>query len=154
MFNFSKNEFFLITPQSNHVLNKEHKVFLRHLFCRYSFEAFMTVIMQNIVKELSALDYELHTWFCYLRSTPPVCKQNYKNNFRGYFKINLQRASWIYFTFTVIHCRPPLQCPCNGQDCKNKKVVFFYSLRIFICVCYITTRSLCLISIVIKFSGF
>ena len=78
MFNFSKNEFFLITPQSNHVLIKEHKVFLRHLFCRYFFEAFMIVIMQNVVKELSALDYELHTLFCYLRSAPPVCKQNYQ----------------------------------------------------------------------------
>ena len=38
----------------------------------------MIVIMKNIVKELSALDYELHTTFRYLRGTPTVCKQNYK----------------------------------------------------------------------------
>ena len=77
-----------------------------------------------------------------------------RNNFRGYFKIGLQRANWIYFIFTIIHCSSPLQYPCDGQDCKNKKEVFFYNLRIFICVCYILTRSLCLISIVIKFLGF
>ena len=28
MFNFSKNDFFVIIPQSNHVLKKEHKMFL------------------------------------------------------------------------------------------------------------------------------
>ena len=38
----------------------------------------MVVIVKNIVKELSALDYELHTPFSYIRGTPPVCKQNYK----------------------------------------------------------------------------
>ena len=59
MFNFSKNEFFLIIPQSNQALNKEHKVFLGHLFCGYFFEAYETVIMQNVVKELRALDYVL-----------------------------------------------------------------------------------------------
>ena len=64
MFNFSKNDFFLIVPQSNHVLNKEHKAFLRNLFCRYFFEAYLIVIMQNIVKELSALDYMLLIMNC------------------------------------------------------------------------------------------
>ena len=34
--------------------------------------------MKIIEKGLSALDYELHTLFRYLRGTPPVCKQNYK----------------------------------------------------------------------------
>ena len=48
MFNFSKNEFFLVTTQSNHVLNKEHKVFLGYLFCRYYFEAFMIVICKML----------------------------------------------------------------------------------------------------------
>ena len=73
---FSKNDFFLIIPQSNHVLNKEHVLgtFVLEIF----FDAYMIVIMENIVKKLSSLDYELHAPFRYLRGTPPVCKQNYK----------------------------------------------------------------------------
>ena len=76
MFNFFKNDFFLIIYRSNHVLNKEHALgtFVLQIF----FQAYMTVIIKIIVKELSALDYELHTLFRYLRGTPPVCKQNYK----------------------------------------------------------------------------
>ena len=73
---FSKNDFFLIIPQSNHVLSKEHV--LGTIVLQIFFWAYMIAIMKNIVKELSALDYESHTPFRYLRGAPPVCKQNYK----------------------------------------------------------------------------
>ena len=91
---FSKNDFFLIIPQSNDVLNKEHKVFLGNLFCRYFFKAYIIVIMQNFVKELSALDYALLIMNCIprfaiyavlLHSGSKVTR----NNFRGYFKIGV-----------------------------------------------------------------
>ena len=69
----------------------------------------MIVIMKNIVKELSALDYVL----LLMNYTPrfaihAVVLQSaskiIRNIFRFYSKIDVQRASWIYFTFTTIQC--------------------------------------------------
>ena len=77
-----------------------------------------------------------------------------RNNFRGYIKIGLQRASWIYFTFTIIHYMTSITISVWWSRLQKQKGSLFYNLRIFICVCYITTRSLCRISIVTKFSGF
>ena len=132
MFNFSKNEFVLIIPQSNQVLNKEHKVFLGHLFCRYFFGAYMIVIMQNVVKESSALDYVLLIMNCVppfaiyavlLQSTSKIIR----NNFRGYFKIGVQRASWIYFTFSTIHCITSITMSMRWSKLQKQKGSLFFA---------------------------
>ena len=119
----------------------------------------MIVIMKNIVKELSALDYVL----LLMNYTPRFAihavlllsaSKIIRNIFRFYFKINVQRANWISLPSLPFTVWSPLQCLCDGQNYKNKKVVVFCNLGIFLCVCYMTTRSLCPISIVIKLSGF
>ena len=124
----------------------------------------MIVIMQIVVKlgviELSALDYVLLIMNCIppftiyaelLQSTSKIIR----NNFRGYFKIGVQRESWIYFTFTTIHGMTSITMSMRWSKLqKQKDGLFFCNLRIFLFVCYITIRSLCRISIVIKLSGF
>ena len=152
-FNFSKNDFFLIIPQSNHVLNKNHVLgtFALQIF----FEAYMIVIMKNIVKELGALGFELHTPFRYLRGIQPVCKQNYKK----YLQVLLQdRCAESKLDLFYLHCHSLYDLHYNVhamvQITKTKRQPFFCNLRVFLCVRYITTRSLCSISIVIKLSGF
>ena len=132
IYNFSRNDFFLIILQSNHASNKEHKVFLGHLFCNYFFEEYMLVIMQNFVKELNALDYVLLVMNCvpafaiYAVLLQPTSKI-IRNTFRGYFKIGVQRASWIYFTFTTIHCMTSITMSMRWSKLQKQKRQSFFA---------------------------
>ena len=93
------------------------------------------------------------SWIAYLLSLAALLQSTSKiirNDFRGYFKIGVQRTSWIYFTFTIIHCMTSITISMRWSKLqKQKGSLFFCNLRIFLCVCYI---SLCHISIVIKLS--
>ena len=103
---------------------------------------------------LCALDHECVPPLAYyavlLRSTSKIIR----NNFRDYFKIGVQRASWIYFTFTTIHWMTSITMSMRWPKLQKQKGSLFCNLRIFLWVCYITTNWLCRISIVIKLLGF
>ena len=93
----------------------------------------MIVIMKNIVKKLSALDYELHTPFRYFGGTDPVCKQNYKK----YLQVLLQdRCVESKLDLFYLHCHSLYDLHYNvhamPKITKTKRQSFFCNLRIFL----------------------
>ena len=88
--------------------------------------------MQNFVKELSALDYVLLIMNCVtpfaiyavlLQSASKIIR----NTFRDYFKIGVQRASWIYFTFTTIHCMTSITMSMQWSKLLKQKGRLFFA---------------------------
>ena len=84
-----------------------------------NFGACMVITMKNIVKKLCVLKISCFAIHAILFQ---VASKFIINNFRGYFKVVLERAIRIYFPSLPFTMWSPYQCRCNGQSHKNKKV--------------------------------